>query len=146
MTKTQTKTRSDTMRAVKSSDTSAELAVARLLRGIGARVRRSASDLPGTPDFTFAESRRAIFVHGCFWHGHTCKRGARVPKANRDYWVNKIAKNKARDRRVLKELRALGWKTLVIWECQLKSEVRVGSRLKRLLKQEEPGASPALPY
>jgi DNA mismatch endonuclease (patch repair protein) len=79
--------------------------------------------------------KRAIFVHGCFWHGHDCARGARAPKANAAYWAGKIARNCARDVRVRASLAALGWRALVIWECELRDEAAVRRRLRRFLRQ-----------
>lgn len=108
------------MRAVKSRDTGPELLVAKLLRTAGIRYRRDVARLAGRPDFLLTEARIALFVHGCFWHGHTCARGARVPKNNRDYWLAKIARNRRRDRRVARELRAAGYGVWTLWECQLK--------------------------
>ncbi|TWT35723.1 Very short patch repair protein [Posidoniimonas corsicana] len=108
------------MRAVKSRDTGPELLVAKLLRAADVRYRRDVARLAGRPDFLLTEARIALFVHGCFWHGHTCARGARVPKNNRDYWLAKIARNRRRDRRAARELRAAGYGVWTLWECQLK--------------------------
>ncbi len=124
--------RSRTMRAVKSKDTAPEMIVRRLLHGAGFRYRLHRGDLPGSPDLTFPSSRKVIFVHGCFWHGHTCARGSRVPKANSDYWRKKIAGNVRRDQRSARALRQSGWKPLIVWECQLRSE-RLLSRLTNFL-------------
>ena len=77
--------------------------------------------------------RLAIFVHGCFWHGHGCARGARVPKANREYWIAKVARNRARDARAEAALDALGWRVEVVWECELKDQAALADRLGRLL-------------
>lgn len=121
------------MRAVKGRDTSIELAVRSLLSRAGYRYRLHSRSLPGKPDIVLPGRRKAIFIHGCFWHGHTCARGARVPKTNRDYWTAKIDRNKTRDARVKKEIRQLGWETLILWECQLKSEAALMRRLVRFL-------------
>lgn len=125
--------RSAIMRAVRSTDTAPERAVGKCLRGIGISYRRHAARLPGKPDFVFASRRKAIFVHGCFWHGHTCHRGARIPKNNRTYWVGKIGRNRARDIATRRKLRAAGWRILTIWECQLKNERSVRDRISRFL-------------
>ena len=122
-----------TMQAVKSKDTAPELTVRRLAHRLGYRFRLHRKDLPGKPDLVFPGRRRIIFVHGCFWHGHDCARGARVPKANRDYWVQKIARNQARDRAARAALTALGWKTTVLWECDLSNVNRVSRRLRSIL-------------
>lgn len=114
--------RSRTMRAVKSRDTGPERRVAAMLREHDVRFRRNVVALPGKPDFVIAHRREpgvAIFVHGCWWHAHPCRRGARVPKTNRDYWLAKIDRNRRRDRRVADELRSLGWSVWTLWECRL---------------------------
>ncbi len=113
-------TRSAVMRAVVGRGTGPELAVRKLIWSLGGRYRLNRADLPGKPDLVLAGRRLAIFVHGCFWHGHDCKRGARVPKANRDYWLAKIGRNRERDTRVRAELQSLGWRAEVVWECELK--------------------------
>lgn len=111
--------RSAIMRAVPSRNTSAELAVRKLLRPIAPGYRLHRKDIPGKPDIAFIGARRAIFVHGCFWHGHDCKRGARMPKTNAVYWRAKIARNIARDARHRAALAALGWRVLTVWECEI---------------------------
>jgi DNA mismatch endonuclease (patch repair protein) len=112
--------RSAVMRAVKSRDTAPELKVRRAAHALGLRFRLGRSDLPGKPDLVFPSRRVALFVHGCFWHGHDCPRGARMPQNNRAYWQAKIARNMARDKASLANLRKLGWKPAVIWECEAK--------------------------
>ena len=109
------------MRAVKSRDTSPELAVRALLRRFAPGYRLHRRDIPGTPDIAFIGRKRAIFVHGCFWHGHDCARGARTPKANADYWRAKIARNVARDAQHQAALTAQGWRVFIVWECALKA-------------------------
>jgi len=126
-------TRSEIMAAVKSRDTTPEKTVARLLRAHSLRYRRDVKRLPGRPDFILPDARVALFVHGCWWHGHDCKRGDRVPRTNRDYWEAKIARNVRRDRRVARELRAMGWSVYTIWECRLKT----GKLPKRLLTRAQ---------
>jgi DNA mismatch endonuclease, patch repair protein len=112
--------RSAVMRAVKSRDTSPELAVRALLRPIAPGYRLHRGDLPGKPDIVYMSRKLAIFVHGCFWHGHDCARGARAPRDNAEYWRSKIARNRARDAQTLDALAKLGWHTLVVYECALK--------------------------
>lgn len=121
------------MRAVKSRDTAPELAVRRIARKISPGYRLNRTDVSGKPDLCWIGARRAVFVHGCFWHGHDCKRGARMPKANGDYWKAKIERNRARDAANLAELEARSWRVLTIWECELKDEAEVASRLSALL-------------
>ena len=121
--------RSAVMRAVKSRDTKPELAVRKLLREFAPGYRLQRADLPGKPDIAYGKRKLAIFVHGCFWHGHDCTRGARAPKANADYWRDKIARNRARDIANVKALEALGWRPLVIYECELKEPAALRARL-----------------
>ena len=121
--------RSDVMRQVKGKGTTPELKVRRLLWGLGARYRLHRKDLPGAPDIVLPGRKLAIFVHGCFWHGHDCARGARVPKQNRPYWTQKIERNRQRDTRTQAELLAEGWTPLVIWECELKNASALQTRL-----------------
>lgn len=125
--------RSRVMRAVKSTGTSPERVVRRAATALGYRYRLHRKDLPGSPDLVFPGRRAAIFVHGCFWHGHRCKRGARTPAANRDYWERKIDRNRARDRRSARALRAAGRRVLTLWECGLRDEARLARRLRRFL-------------
>lgn len=126
--------RSAIMRAVKSKDTTPELLVRRLVHSLGFRFRLHRRDLPGNPDLTFPRLQRVIFVNGCFWHGHDCARGARIPKANRSYWTAKINRNRERDVRTRKELRALGWKVLVVWECETKDVDGLTGKICKFLK------------
>lgn len=125
--------RSAIMRAVKSRDTSPELAVRALLRRFAPGYRLHRADMPGKPDIAYVGRKRAIFVHGCFWHGHLCARGARMPKANADYWRAKIARNIARDARSLDALAVLGWRALIVWECELKDGVALEKKLRDFL-------------
>jgi DNA mismatch endonuclease, patch repair protein len=113
--------RSSTMRAVKSKDTRPELAVRSLLHRLGYRFRIHRKDLPGNPDIVFPSRHKVIFVHGCFWHGHNCIRGARTPVSNRNYWIAKILRNVTRDEKHLRDLESSGWHVLVLWECELKN-------------------------
>jgi DNA mismatch endonuclease (patch repair protein) len=127
--------RSRIMRAVRSKGTGAELAVRRLLRAMGATgYRLHRADLPGAPDVAFVGRRKAIFVNGCFWHGHDCRRGARAPKTNRAYWADKIARNVRRDGENIRALEGLGWDVCVIWECELRDPDAVCRRLTAFLK------------
>ena len=125
--------RSAVMRQVKGKNTSPELKVRRLLHRLGARFRLHRKDLPGAPDIVLPGRRLAIFVHGCFWHGHDCARGARTPKQNRDYWLGKIGRNRERDVVSRAALVALGWRVETIWECELKDAGVLDDRLRRLL-------------
>ena len=113
--------RSAVMRRVKGRDTTPEMKVRRLLRGAGIGYRLGGCGLPGRPDVVMKGRRIALFVHGCFWHGHDCPRGARQPRSNAGYWIAKIDRNRARDDRVTAELQAQGWRVLILWECEQKA-------------------------
>ncbi|WP_426010811.1 very short patch repair endonuclease [Caulobacter sp. DWR2-3-1b2] len=127
--------RSAVMARVKSTGTKPELLIRRILTDLGARYRLHRKDLPGSPDVVMPGRRLAIFVNGCFWHGHDCARGSRVPKANRDYWVAKVARNVARDQRNLTDLTADGWRVETVWECQMKDREALEGRLAEVLKK-----------
>jgi DNA mismatch endonuclease, patch repair protein len=131
-----TEKRSAVMRAVKSSDTTPERAVRAAVRalGYGRRYRLHGAHLPGKPDLVFTSLGRVVFVHGCFWHGHDCKRGARAPKDNASYWRAKIDRNRARDAASLKALKADGWRPLVIWECQTRDREALSRKLATFLE------------
>jgi DNA mismatch endonuclease, patch repair protein len=133
--------RSAVMRAVKSRDTGPERAVRAMLRRIAPGYRLQRADLPGRPDIVYGRRRLAIFVHGCFWHGHDCPRGARAPKNNADYWRAKIARNRARDEKTLAAYAEMGWRTLVVYECELKEPAAVEAQLKRAVGAESVGAA-----
>ena len=122
------------MRAIKSRDTGPERAVRKILHPIAPGYRLQRKDIPGRPDIAYVGRRIAIFVHGCFWHGHGCARGGRMPKTNSAYWKQKIARNRARDAAAQAALSARGWRSLVIWECELKDGGRVKARLRRLVR------------
>jgi DNA mismatch endonuclease (patch repair protein) len=110
--------RSEIMRAVKSVATTPERLVKQALAEKGIILDPSLTILPGKPDVVISKRRTAIFVHGCFWHGHSCGR-CRIPKTHRGYWVQKIRRNVARDRRMIRSLRRMGWHVYTVWECQL---------------------------
>jgi DNA mismatch endonuclease (patch repair protein) len=128
--------RSAVMRAVKSRNTSPEMTVRALLRAIAPGYRLHRAELPGKPDVAYVGRKRAIFVNGCFWHGHDCARGARAPRANAAYWRAKISRNRARDAENLQALQALGWRAMVVWECELKDEASVRARLASFLNDQ----------
>lgn len=123
------------MARVAGKDTGPELRVRRVLTTLGYRYRLQAKDLPGRPDIVFRARRKVVFVHGCFWHG--CERpgcrGARRPKSNTSYWAQKLERNKARDARNLTTLREAGWRTLVVWECELGELDALAERLAAFL-------------
>jgi len=116
------------MRRVKGRGTAPELMVRRLIWSLGGRYRLNRADLPGKPDIVLAGRRLAVFVHGCFWHGHDCPRGARTPKANRAYWIGKIAANRARDVAAHAALTGAGWRVETVWECELSNPPALRAR------------------
>ena len=121
------------MRSVKGRDTGPEMLVRRTVHGMGYRYRLHQANLPGKPDLVFPSHKKVIFVHGCFWHGHDCARGARIPKSNRDYWLKKIERNRQRDLQSGKELTKSGWLVLTIWECQMKDREALKFQLSQFL-------------
>ena len=125
--------RSAIMRAVPGKNSSAELRVRSLLTRMGLRYRLHRGDLPGSPDVALGPRKVALFVHGCFWHGHDCARGARAPKTNAAYWTAKIGRNRARDNAAQTALVAKGWTPVIVWECELKDEPALQQRLETLL-------------
>ncbi|KAF1694928.1 very short patch repair endonuclease [Pseudoxanthomonas koreensis] len=124
--------RSWLMSRIGSRNTKPELALRSLLHRLGYRFRLHRRDLPGTPDVVLPGRRTVIFVHGCFWHGHACKR-SKMPKSRIDYWGPKIDANRRRDARKRRMLRALGWRVLTVWECELKDSGKLSDRIVRML-------------
>lgn len=123
------------MRLVKSKNTSTELLVRKLCRDLGyLGYRLHRKDLPGKPDIAFIAKRKAIHVHGCFWHGHNCRMGIRKPKSNQSYWFPKIDRNRQRDADQRAELEEMGWSVLIIWECELISPEIVKERLNHFMQ------------
>ena len=120
------------MQQVKGKDTKPELTVRSLLHRMGYRFRLHRTDLPGTPDLVFPARRVALFVHGCFWHGHGCSIG-RLPKSRLDYWAPKIDANRARDARKQATLAAAGWRVAVVWQCELADRDGLAARLRGVL-------------
>jgi DNA mismatch endonuclease (patch repair protein) len=125
------------MRRITSKDTKPEIVVRRFLFRLGYRFRLHRSDLPGRPDIVFVGRRKAIFVHGCFWHQHSGCREGRIPGSRKDYWIPKLERNKQRDREHAVSLRRLGWDVLVIWECETEKLHRLEPRLVKFLGPQE---------
>jgi DNA mismatch endonuclease (patch repair protein) len=127
--------RSAMMSRIRGKDTAPELTVRRMLFALGYRYRLHVRSLPGRPDLVFPARRKVIFVHGCFWHGHSCL-GGKLPGTRTRFWAEKIDGNKRRDRRNRAALQRLGWESLVVWECSLrrvKSLEPVNARMVRFL-------------
>ncbi|HAY09617.1 MAG TPA: very short patch repair endonuclease [Thauera sp.] len=127
--------RGENMRRIRGKNTGPELAVRGLLRALGfTGYRLHRKDLPGRPDVAFVGRRKAILIHGCFWHGHDCKVGRREPKSNRDYWLPKIERNRRRDAAHQVELARLGWSVLTVWECELRDLPALSARLAAFME------------
>jgi DNA mismatch endonuclease, patch repair protein len=122
-----------TMQAVRSKNTRPELLVRRLLHRNGYRYRLHCKELPGCPDLVFPGRKKVLFIHGCWWHGHDCERGSRIPKTNVIYWTKKVTRNRNRDGDSRKQLEAEGWKVLAIWECELNDASTAMMRLAQFL-------------
>lgn len=127
--------RSARMSRIRNADTKPEMIVRRLVHAMGYRYSLHARDVPGNPDLVFRPRKKIIFVHGCFWHQHGCRR-YRQPRTNRAFWEPKLTRNRARDAEVRKMLREQGWRIMTVWECQLKNAGRLASRLKRFLESD----------
>ena len=127
--------RSERMGRIRSKDTKPEIAVRRLVHSLGFRYRLHGSGLPGHPDLVFPGRKRVIFVHGCFWHRHPGCKKASTPSTNRDFWTTKFSANLQRDKKKIRELRKLGWKVLVVWECEIRNSEKLTKRLRRELEK-----------
>ena len=130
-----------TMAAVRSNNTGPERIVRSQVHRLGYRFRLYKKQLPGKPDLVLPRYALAIFVHGCFWHGHRCGANRRTPRTNADYWARKIEGNKRRDKRNTKNLKKLGYRILVVWECQIKRPdfvVRLREHLERVKLADGP--------
>lgn len=128
--------RSTVMSRIRGKNTVPEMVVRRAAHSLGLRFRLHRKDLPGSPDLVFPGRRKALFVHGCFWHRHSGCRLAYTPKSNASFWEAKFGSNIVRDARVMDELRAAGWAPLIIWECETRRPGEVVSRLNDLLMME----------
>lgn len=124
------------MQSVRQKDTRPELAVRRLLHGLGYRYRLHRRDLPGSPDLVFPARRKVIFVHGCFWHAHDCRYG-RPPKSRREFWLPKLEQNKMRDAKKIEQLEVLGWDVLVVWGCEIGEIEKLKIKLQTFLDGDE---------
>ena len=122
------------MAAIRGKNTKPELIVRRIAHRLGYRFRLHAADLPGKPDLVFRSRRAVVFVHGCYWHLHNCKRGRSTPTTNAAFWREKRARNRTRDRCRIAALRRAGWRVLVVWECEALSPDRLAKVLSRFLK------------
>jgi DNA mismatch endonuclease, patch repair protein len=124
------------MRAIRAKDTKPEMLVRSLTHCLGFRFRLHSERLPGKPDLVFTGRRKVIFVHGCFWHQHPSKSCThnKLPKKNAHYWIPKLTRNTQRDAENIRDLQLLGWKALVVWECETKDAGKLASRIKNFLR------------
>ena len=127
--------RSRNMAAIRGKDTAPELAVRRILHAMGLRFRLHRKDLPGRPDIVLPKHRTVVFVHGCFWHRHEDCRYTTTPKTRQEFWQTKFAANVERDGRNRTDLRQLGWRVIVVWECELRQPSDLKERLSGLFPQ-----------
>jgi DNA mismatch endonuclease (patch repair protein) len=121
------------MSAIKGRNTKPEMIMRRMVHAMGYRYRLHVRRLPGQPDLVFPKRKKVIFIHGCFWHRHICKQGRPLPATRAEFWQKKLNENKQRDRRIQKELRALGWDVLVVWECWVNKPDMMQSRIRHFL-------------
>ncbi|MGH9630155.1 MAG: very short patch repair endonuclease [Bryobacteraceae bacterium] len=128
--------RSENMRQIRARNTSPEMAVRRLVHGLGFRYRLHAKDLPGKPDLVFPGLRKIIDVRGCFWHQHPRCIDCHVPSSRQEYWKPKLKRNKERVKAHAKALRRAGWDVLVIWECEVRNQVELADRVRCFLGLE----------
>jgi|SRR6185437_2133326 len=140
MDKITTERRSANMRAIRSRDTAPEITIRRMLSKMGYRYRLYAKDVPGKPDIVFRGRKKAILVHGCFWHQHAMPEcsDSRRPKTNSDYWEAKLTRNVERDAVNAELLKTLGWSALIIWECQLRDPDNVAKTIRSFLGSPKP--------
>ena len=134
--------RSELMAGIRGRDTAPELAVRRIAHRMGLRFRLHRKDLPGRPDLVLPKHRLAVLVHGCFWHRHEDCRYAYTPKSRVVFWTEKFAQNIARDRGNEQALRNLGWRVLVIWECETRDEENIEQRLAEFIRCDGPAPGP----
>lgn len=126
--------RSENMRRIRSKDTLPEVEVRQLVRSLGyTGYRLHRKDLPGKPDIAWIGRKLAIFIHGCFWHAHGCKEGIRKPKSNKSYWLPKIERNRHRDTAHQAALKAIGWRVLIVWDCERRDKQSLSKKLLRFL-------------
>lgn len=128
------RTRSYNMSQIKGKDTKPETIVRKFLFSNGFRYRKNDKRYPGTPDIVLPKYRTVIFINGCFWHGHEGCKYYVIHKTNTEFWLNKINSNISRDSHQYKQLKEMGWRVIIIWECQLKPTIR-NITLEKILSQ-----------
>lgn len=133
MDKLDAKRRSENMRRIRSKDSKPELKVRQLVHGMGYRYRLHGKGLPGKPDMVFASRRKIIFVNGCFFHQHEGCADGRIPKSRLDYWKPKLTRNVERDSQNFRDLQALSWEVMIVWECETKDGDLLAKRIQEFL-------------
>jgi DNA mismatch endonuclease (patch repair protein) len=121
------------MSKIASKETKPEILVRKYLFSRGFRYRKNAKELPGKPDIILPKYKTVIFIHGCFWHGHDGCQKSQLPTSNIEFWIEKIGKNKERDQKEIQKLQLLGWKVIVVWQCEIKNRILQKERLERLV-------------
>ena len=124
------------MSLIRARDTGPEREVRKVLTELGYRYRLQYDKLPGRPDIAFPSRRKALWVHGCFWHRHQGCKLARLPKSRRGFWTAKLEGNRARDNRVQAEVKAMGWRVLIVWECELRDREHLSDSLRQFLDDD----------
>lgn len=134
--------RSEIMSNIRGKATSIEVVVRKFIFAHGLRYRKNVKKLPGTPDIVLSKYQTVLFIHGCFWHGHSNCTKSKLPESRHDFWTNKIGRNKIRDRHNIKKLKLEGWNVIVIWQCQIKNKALQEKQLTqviRKIKNSNPG-------
>lgn len=131
------------MSSIRSKDTRPERVVRSTLHALGYRFRVHRKDLPGKPDIVLSKWKTVVLIHGCFWHGcRVCDRGTRIPKTNTEFWLAKVAENRERDVRNIRDLEGSGWYVIVVWACETKNIPALGEKLNRGLRGRVKSARP----
>jgi DNA mismatch endonuclease (patch repair protein) len=125
------------MQRIRKTDTKPEMIVRRLVHEMGYRYRLHQSDLPGSPDIVLTRHRKVILVHGCFWHRHACADGRKLPRSKPEYWAPKLERNRRRDEANIARLKELGWRVLVVWECEITNGRWLSKTLAKFLRSRE---------
>jgi DNA mismatch endonuclease (patch repair protein) len=125
------------MQRIRKTDTKPEMIVRRLVHAMGYRYRLHQSDLPGSPDIVLTRHRKVILVHGCFWHRHDCADGRKLPRSKPEYWAPKLERNRRRDEANIARLKELGWRVLVVWECEITNGRWLSKTLAKFLRSPD---------